>query len=219
MASSGVTFIIRNTDKLIFGALISSVTMGLYAIAFIWIAAAERFLDVFSRAVGFSVMSETLRDRPDEARRLMRKYQWGIDAICVLACAALVFGGQLLVDLLYTDDYREAGRIIQLLGPLVLAFRFNQLGNLLLVQGDTRAIFLLAVTIAMATVALLLVGYSLDGFAGGVVGMVVARFASVPILLARTLPFFGPRETLYDAAFGVACVALAVLVYVLTGPA
>lgn len=219
MASSGVTFIIRNTDKVIFGALISSVTMGLYAIAFIWISAAEKFLDVFSRAVGFSIVSEMLRDRPDEARRLMRKYQWGIDGICIAACAALVFGGQLLVDVLYTDDYADAGRVIQLLAPLVLAFRFNQLGNLLLVQGDTRTVFLLAVTIAIATLVLLSVGYSLFGFAGGVVGMVIARFASVPVLLARTRPFFGTRETLYDAAFGVGCVALAVLIYVLTGTA
>ncbi|MEM8536535.1 MAG: oligosaccharide flippase family protein [Pseudomonadota bacterium] len=219
MASSGVTFIIRNTDKLIFGALISSVTMGLYAIAFIWISAAERFLDVFSRAVGFSVVSEMLRDRPDEARRLMRKYQWGIDAICVAACAALIFGGQLLVDVLYTDEYQEAGRIIQLLGPLVLAFRFNQLGNLLLVQGDTRTLFWLAVTIAVATVALLLVGYHFAGFSGGVLGMVIARFASVPVMLAKTGPFFGRRETLYDAGFGLGCVLLAVLVYVATSPA
>ena len=164
-------------------------------------------------------MSETLRDRPDEARRLMRKYQWGIDAICVFACATLVFGGPLLVEVLYTDDYQDAGRIIQLLGPLVLAFRFNQLGNLLLVQGDTRGVFLLAVTIAIATVVCLIVGYGLLGFAGGVLGMVIARFASVPVLLAKTGPFFGRRDTLYDAAFGVACVVLAVLVYVLTEPA
>lgn len=219
MASSGVTFIIRNADKVLFGAMISSVTMGLYAIAFIWIAAAERFLDVFSRAVGFSVVSEMLRDRPDEAHRLMRKYQWGIDVICVCASAALIFGGPLLVQVLYTDDYQDAGRIIQLLGPIVLGFRFNQLGNLLLVQGDTRTLFFLTMNMAVATVVLLFVGFSYFGFAGGVVGMVMARFASVPILLAKTGPFFGARETLYDAAFGVVCVVLPVVVYVLTDTA
>lgn len=213
MGSSMLTFVANNTEKFIFGALVSSVSMGLYVIAFIWVEAGLRVIGILSNTLGFSMISEIIRDRPDEARRLIRKYQMAVDGFCLTGFLLLAFSGQLLVQVLYTPEYLRAGAIIQLLSPLLLSVRFSQLTNVILAGGDSRATFRMTAMIAVATVVFVLAGLHSGGFYGAITGMVLARFVAVPYLLIKTVSFFGRKQTLYDAAVLVGSVTVTGLIY------
>lgn len=215
MGSSGMTFIINNSDKIIFGFLVSSTLLGLYAIAYVWIGAAQTIVINFTNSVGFPVVAEIIRNRADEARRLIRKYQLMIDALCFGGFLTLLLLGPAIVNLLYTDEYAEAGRLVQLISPLILSLRYRQLGNVVMALGNTKAMFTIATIIAIASVTLIFAGVQLAGFEAAVTGAVLARFAAVPYLLTQTATFFGARQTLYDGLWGLASVAATIAIYVI----
>ncbi|MEM9739549.1 MAG: oligosaccharide flippase family protein [Pseudomonadota bacterium] len=213
MGSSLMSFFIRNSDKLVFGAYLSSVSMGLYVIAFIWIGAGQRVANIFVQSLGFPLVAELMRDRPDEARRLMRKYQTALDIFCLIGFCLLVLLGPALISLLYTPVYEDAGYLIQLLAPLLLAVRFDQLTNVLVAGGDSRALFWIATLVAVATLAFLNLGLYVGGLEAAITGMMLARFVSLPYLLIKTLAIFGPKQTAYDTAFGVGSIAATLGLY------
>lgn len=215
MASSGMTFIINNGDKLIFGFLVPGSLLGFYVIAYVWISAAQTIVVNFTNSVGFPVVSEIMRNRPNEARRLIRKYQFMIDGLSFAGFLALFLFGPLLVQVLYTDDYSETGRLIQLISPLILSLRYRQLGNVVMALGNTRAVFIMATLVAIATVVLLLAGLEYSGFEAAVTGIVLARFASFPYLLTQTGSFFGLRQTLFDVLWGVLSIIAAIAIYLM----
>lgn len=213
MGSSGMTFIINNGDKIIFGFMVSALSLGLYAIAYVWIGAAHTIVVNFTNSVGFPVVSEIIRNRADEARRLIRKYQMMVDALCFAGFLTLLVLGPVIVETLYTDEYIDAGRITQLLSPIILALRYRQLANVVMALGNTRAIFIQAALVAVCTVLFIFGGLYFGGFEAAVTGAVLARFAAFPYLLALTLGFYGTRQTLFDAVWGVASVIATIAIY------
>lgn len=215
MGSSGMTYIINNADKLIFGATVSSLSLGLYVIAFVWIGAAQTIVTNFTNSVGYPVVSEIMRNRPQDAKRLIRKYQIMIDLLAFSGFLVLLLFGPLIVSLLYTDEYAGAGRYIQLLSPMILSLRYWQLGNVVMALGNTRGMFIIATYVAAATIAFILIGLRVGGFEAAITGAMIARFASVPYLLSRTHALFGTRQTLFDAAWGVMSIIAALLIYAL----
>jgi O-antigen/teichoic acid export membrane protein len=216
MGSSGMTFIINQGDKILFGFLVPGVSLGLYMIAYVWIGAAQTIVVNFTNSVGFPVVSEIIRNRAGEARRLIRKYQFMIDGLCFAGFLVLLLFGPLIVEVLYTDEYFDAGRITQLLSPIILSLRYRQLGNVVMALGNTRAVFVMATLVAVGTVVFIYAGFEwFGGFDAAVTGAVLARFASFPYLLVQTASFFGWRQTLFDACWGVFSVAITIAIYVI----
>ena len=158
IGSSAAGFVVNNSDKFIFGAAISGTLMGLYSIAFVWIAASRQILNIFTNALGFPVISEVMRDRPEDSRRLIRKYQNLLDLVSVIAFLLLLSLGPLLIRTLYTETYEGAGRIIQMLAPTMLALRFTQLSNIFLSNGQTKKYLIIVFLNALATSAFMLIG-------------------------------------------------------------
>jgi O-antigen/teichoic acid export membrane protein len=127
MGSSSFTFVAVNADRFILAALLNAATFGIYVIAQIWVAAGEMVISRLSDQVGFPAVSEMIRTRPDDVPRLFRKLQSAIDVICVAAFLFMFFGGQLLIDFLYTPTYAEAGRYLEILSVAFLGLRFMTL--------------------------------------------------------------------------------------------
>lgn len=213
MGSSALYFIVDNGEKLILGALISSFSLGLLVIAQIWLGALRSLVLMVIGKVGFPVISEILRDRPKDARRLLRKYQFMVDALCGPGCLVLAFLGPPAIGLIYTDDYHGAGRLLQLLAPAILAARFSVLGNLIIARGHSRTLFLVSAIEAASTVLFLVLGFRLGGLEGAIFGLVLARFVPVPLILARTFDQIGIRQTVYDASWCAGSVLFSVYLY------
>ena len=213
MGSSGMTFVVNNADKLIFGFSISALSLGLYSIAFIWISAAQTVIKNFTNSVGYPVVSEIMRTREADAKRLIRKYTSMIDLLCFGGFAALFLFGQLILDLLYTEEYAGAGRMIQLLAPLCLSMRYQQLVNVIMARGTTSVVFVNSTLVAIAMVTFIFAGLRLGGLEAAITGTILARFVSVPFLLIHTSRFFGARQTMYDAAWAILSVAATLGIY------
>ncbi len=201
IGSSALTFVTRNADKVVLGALVSSTTFGLYAIAQIWIGIGHTVVDTVIGKVGFPAAAEILRERPHEARRGLRRGLHLLDAACLALFLGLAGLGQWLVDTLYVEVYAGAGALIQLLAPGLLALRFRMLGNVVLASGDSRSIFHVALLGAVATMAGLAIGAQVAGMAGAITGLLLARLVPLPFLLTRSVRFFGRGQTAYDAGW------------------
>jgi len=215
IGSSALTFVTRNADKFVLGALVSSTSFGLYAIALIWVGIGQTVIDTVIGKVGYPAAAEILRERPQEARRGLRRGLYLIDAACLALFLGLAGFGQLLVDTFYVEVYSGAGWLIQLLAPSLLALRFRMLGNVVLASGDSRSIFRVALIGAVATVAGLVIGAQVAGMAGAITGLLLARLVPLPYLLTRSVRFFGPGQTAYDAGWIALCAIAALGMFAL----
>jgi O-antigen/teichoic acid export membrane protein len=207
IGSSTMTFVARNADTLIFGAAIPGAAFGLYAIAQIWIGLGQMILDTIIGKVGLPAVAEVLRDRPADLRRTFRRMMHLVDAACVALFVAAVVLGPAVLGLLYPADFDSAGALVPLLAPLFLSFRFRMLGNLLLAQGDSRTVFLVALIGAGSTLAGLLFGLRSGGLEGAIAGLTLARLVPIPILLGRAAPILGRGQVIHGAAWLVLCAA------------
>jgi O-antigen/teichoic acid export membrane protein len=69
IGSSIFTFVGRNADKLIFGALLNITTMGLLTIAYTWIMAGQLVIQQLLTKVAYPVLSEVKRDSAQDLGR------------------------------------------------------------------------------------------------------------------------------------------------------
>ena len=106
----------------------------------------------------------------------------------------------------YPTDFEAASDLVPLLA-LFLSFRFRMFGNLLLAHGDSRAVFVVSLIGATATLAGLLVGQRLGGLEGAIAGLTLARLVPIPFLLGRAAPILGRRQIIGGAVWLVACAA------------
>lgn len=213
MASSALSFVARNADKFVLGGLLGSATFGLYVIAQVWIDSVRQVVGQLSNGLGFPVVAEASRTRPDEMPRLYRRFQYRIDAICVGAFVLGVLGGPALISLLYTDSYHEAGRYLQLMAFMLLVLRFNTLGSLVLNAGNSRAMLITAVLRAVASISLMFLGYQYFGVEGAILGVAAAPLASLPYVLGLVRPILGARETRIDVVWGIVVLALIIAAF------
>lgn len=185
--STVLTFLVGQSDRLIFGKMIPIAALGVYGVGSmiatmpataIGRIGASVFFPIYSRmhnaGEGLGVVFERVR------RPLLLVAGWMI--------AGLIGGGQAAVNLLYDQRYSEAGWIVQLLA----------LGSWFAVLETTNGAALLARGQANWTAAsnggklagmlvLIPVGYSIGGFPGAVIGLIssevlkyaVSAFAAV----------------------------------------
>ncbi|HZM01359.1 MAG TPA: oligosaccharide flippase family protein [Planctomycetota bacterium] len=173
--STALTFLVMQSDKLVFGKLVDPATLGLYGFGVAITSApllllgrieSAVFLPVFSRAHN---AGDDLQAVFDRVRR-----PWMILAGWVFA--GLSGGGQAVVDLLWDERYSGAGWITQLLS---LAAWFGVLemtnGAALLARGQAKWLAALNAGKLLGMVVLIPVGYGLGGFRGAVLGLVASE--------------------------------------------
>ncbi|WP_227271826.1 oligosaccharide flippase family protein [Roseobacter weihaiensis] len=202
MGSSFLSFVSRNADKFVLGALLGSATFGLYVIAQIWVEAGRNLIKKIGDGIGYPVIAEVARTRPEDLVRLYRRFQYRIDALCLAACAAAVVGGPIIVDLLYTDTYQQAGHLLQLMAFSFLVLRFSTLSNLVLTAGNSRAMLTVSAILAVVSVTLMALGYRFYGLDGAVLGVVLAPLSPLPYLLYLVHPMLGTKEVRIEALWG-----------------
>lgn len=191
MASSLFGFIAGNGDRLIFGALFSAETFGLYAIAMVWIGAAAAAAGQITGPVTLPALSEVRRERPHDLARVLRRLRRVQDVLFIGAGLALLLGGPALIAALYPAAYAGAGAFVSLLAVSIALKRYGVLSSLLLAYGESRA-FTWVTFIASATMLTLVpAGAALfgDGVAVGLVA--INAIWSVPVLVrlaARHVP-------------------------------
>jgi O-antigen/teichoic acid export membrane protein len=217
MGSSALNFVARHADRLIMGALLDVESFGFYTIALMWVLAAGELVNKLINKVGFPVFAEVRRERPGQRARIFLRFTTVIDAICLSAFLAMLFGGPLLIDLLYPDLYGTSASFMPLLGLGILVGRFQSLGMLVLSEGDSRAMLYSSALRALAICLCLPLGFALFGIAGALAATALSPLAAAPFLIARARPVLGRRIRI-DIAWVAAILGTAVLVGLFLAP-
>lgn len=215
MGSSAFTFVAVNADRFILAAILNAATFGIYVIAQIWVAAGEMVISRLSDQVGFPAVSEMIRTRRDEVPRLFRKLQSVIDVICVSAFLCMFFGGQLLIDLLYTETYAEAGRYLEILSVAFLGLRFMTLNALIVNLGNSRSMMILSAIRAVSICILLPLAYNLLGLEAALLVVATNQLVTTPYTLSVLRPVLGDRQMQFDLLWLFLTLGVAALVYFL----
>lgn len=191
LGSSALTFVAQNADRLIMGALLNTASFGFYIIALMWVQAAALVGQKLTAQIVFPVLSEVQRSQPDQVGRVFRRASLIIDAILLAGFLVCLFGGQMIVGLLYTDTYATAGHYMSALSLMILAARFRPMESLLLTYGHSRAMMSISALKGVAICIGIPLGYSMGGVTGALLATALAPMAGAPLVLWRAAPFLG----------------------------
>jgi len=173
--STLLTFAVMQSDRLIFGKLVSMSMLGVYSIATIWATFPSQILGHVFQSVLFPTLSRVHNEGGDvgaayrEARAL-----WLTAAGWLSAC--LVSGGPLLIRLLYDDRAAPAGPIVQVLamGAWFLALEMSN-GSALLAVGKPKWVAAASAAKLGGMAVLIPLGMWMRGFSGAVMGFAASK--------------------------------------------
>ena len=174
--STVLTFLAQQSDKLIFGKMVTLETLGVYWVAFnlasLPIAGIYRIGD----QVAFPAYSEKAREGAG-----MEETFWRIrNPLLVMGGAVLgvyLVAGRDIISVLYDPRYLEGGWMVQFLalGAWFTVKEYTN-GNVLLALGDARWLAACNGSKVAGLVVLVPLGFSLGGFPGAVLGLAGADF-------------------------------------------
>lgn len=191
LGASVFTFIAWNADRLILAALLDKTLFGFYVIAILWVQGFRQVVGSLTSRIGLSAFSEVQRARPGDIARVYRRFSRLIDALCLAGFAVFLFGGGLLMDLLYPAEYATAASFFPLLALGILQQRFGPLSSLMLSQGDGKAMLLTAGLAAVVICIALPAGYWFLGTEGAVLAAALSPLFGSIVLLVRAAPLLG----------------------------
>jgi O-antigen/teichoic acid export membrane protein len=168
--STLLTFLVSQSDRLIFGLLGTMSFLGVYAVAATWATFPTQVLSHLVQSVMFPLFSQVHNDKADlpAAYREAR-------APCLFAAgwlsACLISAGPTIVHFLYDKRAIEAGWIIQVLsvGTWFLALEMTN-GQALLALGRPKWIAAGSFAKLIGMALLIWVGFRTFGFSGAVMG-------------------------------------------------
>ena len=208
--SSTFAFVQQSGDKLLLGGLLTSSVFGLYVIAQVWTSLVRNVVSILCDSVGFPAVSEVIRNRPENFATAFRRFQNGIDAICVAGFLGLFLGSKILLLILYTPKYYGAAHYISLLSISILTARFESYTFLLASWGNSRATMVTSATRAIALCVLLPLASWIGGVDAVVILVAIIPVLSAPYALTMLRQHLGHRQVQIEwmtLAASLACAA------------
>lgn len=138
MGSSALGFFAKHGDKLVLAALFDPTLFSFYAIARLWVDAAQQTVNRVSGSVGLAALSEVNRKRPADLPRAFRKYRLAQNAVCAGAFFVFLALGQMLIGSLYPPEFATVGALMPLLAPLLILQMYQSYTSLALMAGRSR---------------------------------------------------------------------------------
>jgi O-antigen/teichoic acid export membrane protein len=223
--SSCATFLCYQSDVVILGLLLPTAQLGIYSIATLLLSALETLIDRLGSSLALPVLSEVVRNSPQNLRRDYYRFRLPIDLVAALISGVLFISGGFVVDILYDHRYSEAGLMLQVLALGLAIYPLQLIKNAFIAIGETRILAGFSVLQAISIVFCMLVGYALLGTLGAVAGIAVHRIvpSMVVILFAsrrnwislwkefRLVPMFFIGVLMGEAALWVAQPAISYL--------
>ncbi len=173
--STVLTFIVMQSDRLIFGKLIPMGLLGVYSIATTWASMPGAVIQRIFSTVLFPLLSRIHHEGASIAR-IMRdtRRPWLLLAGCASAC--LICGGPALIRLLYEERAEQAGWIIQVLGIGVwLQTLESGNGIALLAQGQSKWLAAGNGAKLVGMALLIPIGFAGFGFPGAVAALAASE--------------------------------------------
>lgn len=210
--STLLTFMVSHSDRLIFGKLIPISMLGVYGIGANMASLPQAGLSRLSLQILFPVWSR-VRNEGGDMNASVRSMRWMALLAGGWICAGFAGGGQVIIDILYDDRYRDAGWVLQLLsiGSWFMTLETTS-GGVFLARGESHWLTTFGATKLVGLAVFIPLGYHLYGFPGAVAGYVasdVLRYCMTAFAMARV----GTRTFLTDIALTLLFVGSAGLSY------
>ena len=194
--STAFWFFASQGDRAVLGKFLSLESLGIYNIAF--------FLAAFAMQLGTAitgrVMIPVYRDAKHEVAKIS-KLRFAISGVILSLLLVMAFAGPWLVSVLYDPRYAQGGAIVTLLAvaliPQVIGMSYDQAA---LAAGDSRRFFVVSASRAVFQITLLIVGVSLFGLIGAIVGIGIAHVLTHPVMI-----WLARRHGAWDARHDVIC--------------
>ncbi len=201
-------FATNQGDRIILGKFLTTELLGIYSIGY--------FIAIFPFHLADAILGRILiplyREKPPsespENFRQLRKMRFLVTGGSLGMTAMIALLAPVIISFLYDGRYYNAGGIATLIAvatiPQVILMTYDRVA---LAAGDSRSFCLYVVTRSMLQIIFFLVGVSLFGLVGALIGQLMANVAMAPmlILLARR---FNAWDPLHDVVFGVIGVGL-----------
>lgn len=179
--SSIIGFMASSGDRLVLGWLISTHNMAFYAIAYLLINAFQLvFLKLLS-SVAFPAISEVVKQRPEQLPQTYARFQQVADLVLLTSAGFLMAAGPAIVDVLYSDQYRDSGWMLSVLAVGLIGMRYQVIEQCYMSVGRPSLMTLANALRIVALFAGMYVGFKLNGLPGAIWGVAASQFAGWPV--------------------------------------
>lgn len=178
LPASILGFVALHADRLLLAGLFDTTLFGQFAVAFLLVSALQSLAGAMLGNIVFPGLSEVVRERPAELRRMLTRFHWFFDAVFVTLLAAVATSSSHIVGLLYDSRYQEAGWILGVLCCGLMSMRYELVEQCYLAKGQPRYTMVAQSVRLVVMLAGLYVGKALGGFEGAITGMAVAQWSS-----------------------------------------
>lgn len=173
--STLLTFLVMQSDRLIFGKMIPLSLLGVYSIALMFATLPSIVAGYVGNQVVFPLYSR-IHHSGEDLLPVFRRTRWPAMLLGGTVLCVLITAGPSLIHALYDDRYRDAGWILQL---LAMGSWFGVMDatntSSLLARGKANFMVLSNASKLVAMVALIPAGYALAGFPGAIGGFVLSE--------------------------------------------
>lgn len=180
--TSIIGFLSIHSDKIILGGLINANLLGIYAIAVFIVGAFRSVIEKIIRSVAYPVLSEVMRERPQDLKDAYYKMRLPIDLVVFFLVGFLYVAGETIIALLYDERYMQAGRILEILSLILLAERYSLTNQCFMAMGKPK---LLVPTILLRVVFLYMsipFAHMYYGLNGVIWSITISSFIALPVI-------------------------------------
>ena len=128
-ASSILTLLIFQLDKLVLAKMMSLTVFGLYAIAVTLATAPEAIANPYCSRVLYPAYAAAVREAPETLRSIYYSARRGVSLLYALGIGGLIGGAQLLVDVLYDPRYAAVAMYLQIVAIRIVLRMPNVVAN------------------------------------------------------------------------------------------
>ena len=179
--TSVIGFFANSGDRLMLGGLVDSTTLGLYAIAFLIMGAAQNAMMRLLAQVCFPALSEVARESPAKLRDVYYRFRVPVDLIALSLSGFLFVAGSRIVGLLFDARYSGAGAMLEVLALSLLFSRYEVAHQCYFALGKPK----LATAVTLLDAAMLYVSipvaFHYFGLEGAIFAIALAYAGSLPL--------------------------------------
>lgn len=173
-ASTALTFLVTQGDRLLFGKLLSMEMLGVYSIAVMLTMLPRQIIGRISGSVALPTYSAVLL-REQNLCNVYERVRRPLAALAGAAAALFLATGPWLIASLYDGRYAAAGWMVQIMGVGLLFHVLESTnGSALLAAGKAQAVAAGSAAKLVGMAICMPVGWLLAGLPGALVGIVLA---------------------------------------------
>lgn len=201
-----IGFYAINGDRVILGAYVDEVTLGLYAIAYMFYSLVFTIHEKLVGSVIYPALASSYEQGTERLNLNYKKFRLYSDAGLMLLAGMFYAAAQLIINILYDDRYQAAGNILQILAVAIIAMRYRVTEQYFLVINKPYLGTVITTVKAIALILLIPTLFHRYGFDGAVWGVVISTFVSAPVML-----YFKYKHQILDIKYELITLPLLVL--------